>query len=114
VFSHEVLLRHEIAEDRADPLRAQADPRPERLGRERFESVVSELKSRISGPDFGLQNRGIRRRISCMASARISKGHGYPGLQKRAGSSFDQKRQFASYKGALLKCLAYALVCVTN
>jgi hypothetical protein len=38
------------------------------------------------------------------ASARISKGQGYQVfLRKRAGSSFGQKRQFASYKEKLEK-----------
>jgi hypothetical protein len=38
------------------------------------------------------------------ASARISKGQGYQGfIRKRAGSSFGQKRAFASYKEKLLK-----------
>jgi hypothetical protein len=35
----------------------------------------------------------------CSASSKISKGQGYLGfLRKRAGSSFGQKGQFASYK----------------
>jgi hypothetical protein len=38
------------------------------------------------------------------ASAKISKGQGYQGfLRKRAGSSFGQKGQFASYKEKLEK-----------
>jgi hypothetical protein len=38
------------------------------------------------------------------ASARISKGQGYQGfLRKRAGNSFGQKGQFASYNEKLEK-----------
>jgi hypothetical protein len=42
--------------------------------------------------------------LNCSASAKISKGQGYQGfLRKRAGSSFGQKGQFASYKEKVKK-----------